>query len=192
MLEASETYILQDNVKGRDPVGCDKEDGTSVGAFGEASIVDVADLALCDELERQVGGDDCVLRHCLNSQTRAMVGVQRDRKISRGCPMWGERVISCCFFANPNGHIFRHLRRRTAIQNFCQFASERHQYNCGLTIHSPRDLDATVPKGTRARIEHTQQHSPPLLSCTALGVGVGVGVGHDRCREKANLSECAF
>lgn len=53
------THILQDNVKGADAVRGHKEDGARVLLpLGDARVVDVPDLALGQELERQVGADD--------------------------------------------------------------------------------------------------------------------------------------
>ncbi len=49
--------------KADDSVGGYKEDCAGVRAFCETGIVDIANLALCDELEGKIGGDDGVLRH---------------------------------------------------------------------------------------------------------------------------------
>ena len=61
--------VLEDNVEGRDPVGSDKEDGACVRTLSETCIVDITNLALCDELEGQVRSDEGVVRHAGVSST---------------------------------------------------------------------------------------------------------------------------
>ncbi|KAI3487799.1 hypothetical protein L1887_48174 [Cichorium endivia] len=68
--------ILEDDVEGRDAVGGYKEDGACMGALGDACVVDIADLALCDEGERKLRCDDGRLRHGKDVGRRC-VGMER-------------------------------------------------------------------------------------------------------------------
>ncbi len=73
--------ILEDDVEGRDAVGGYKEDGACMGALGDACVVDIADLALCDEGERKLRCDDGRLRHGKDVGGRC-VGMERQAAIN--------------------------------------------------------------------------------------------------------------